>query len=348
MKSPLLALPGAVPSMGRDVGVAAHYGDPLREQRRLSDGEGFVDLSHRAVVTVTGADRLFWLHSLTSQHLSGLRPGESATSLVLSPNGHVEHLLSLVDDGSTTWIHAEPGTGGALAGFLDSMRFMLRVEVTDVTDDYAVVWQPSAAAHADHVSRVTPRGRELLVPRALLPQVAETAGVPAGVDAYEALRVAAGEPRPGIETDHRTIPHEVGLLATAVHLDKGCYRGQETVARVYNLGRPPRRMVLLHLDGSRESLPSPGAEIRRAGATIGRLGTAVHHFELGPIALAVVKRATPDGEQVDVVDVVDAEERVMVAGIEALPGLSYAELELAPTRRPQLGTPRKVLGVPAV
>jgi folate-binding protein YgfZ len=156
------------------------------------------------------------------------------------------------------------------------------------------------------------------------------------------LRVAAGEPRLGIETDHRTIPHEVGLLASAVHLDKGCYRGQETVARVHNLGRPPRRMVLLHLDGSRERLPAPGADVVRDGRSIGRLGTAVHHFELGPIALAVVKRATPDGETVQVVD---AEGEPMAAAIEALPGLSYEELELAPTRRPQLGAPRAGLGV---
>jgi tRNA-modifying protein YgfZ len=342
VNSPLLGLPGAVPSDAPDVGVAAHYGDPLREQRRLSEGQGFVDLSHRDVVTVTGPDRLSWLHSLISQHVANLRPGQGTTALVLSPNGHVEHVMALVDDGETTWIHAEPGTGAALAGFLDSMRFMLRVEVADVTDDWAIVWQPITEPHADLVTRVTARGRDLFVPRAQLPEIAESLGAPAGVDAYEALRVAAGEARLGSETDHRTIPHEVGFLATAVHLDKGCYRGQETVARVYNLGRPPRRMVLLHLDGSRETLPPPGADIVRDGRSIGRLGTAVHHFELGPIALAVIKRNTPDGESVEVVD---AEGQPMVGSIEALPGLSYDELELAPTRRPQLGSPRTAMGV---
>jgi folate-binding protein YgfZ len=340
--SPLLSLPGAVPSDAPDTGVASHYGDPLREQRRLADGTGFVDLSNRAVVTVTGPDRLSWLHSLISQHVANLRPGEGTTGLVLSPNGHVEHMMALVDDGTTTWIHGEPGTGPALAGFLDSMRFMLRVEVADVTDDWAIVWQPVAEPDVDLLSRVTARGRELFVPRMQLSEIAKTLGPPAGVAAYEALRVAAGEPRLGIETDHRTIPHEVGLLSSAVHLDKGCYRGQETVARVYNLGRPPRRMVLLHLDGSRERLPAPGADIVRDGRSIGRLGTAVHHFELGPIALAVLKRSTPDGETVQVVD---AEGDPMAASIEAIPGLSYDELELAPTRRPQLGVPRTGLGV---
>ncbi|MDX6205803.1 MAG: tRNA-modifying protein YgfZ [Frankiales bacterium] len=331
-----------MPSDAPDEGVAAHYGDPLREQRRLAEGQGFVDLSNRAVLTVTGPDRLSWLHSLISQHVADLRPGQGTTGLVLSPNGHVEHVLAMVDDGTTTWIHAEPGTGPALAGFLDSMRFMLRVEVADVTDDWAIVWQPVAELHPAMVSRVTSRGRDLFVPRAQLTETAKNLGAAAGVAAYEALRVAAGEPRLGIETDHRTIPHEVGLLASAVHLDKGCYRGQETVARVHNLGRPPRRMVLLHLDGSRERLPAPGADVVRDGRSIGRLGTAVHHFELGPIALAVVKRATPDGETVQVVD---AEGEPMAAAIEALPGLSYEELELAPTRRPQLGAPRAGLGV---
>ncbi len=340
--SPLLSLPGAVPSDAPDSGVAAHYGDPLREQRRLAEGQGFVDLSHRAVVTVTGPDRLSWLHSLLSQHVSGLQPGEGTTALVLSPNGHVEHIMTMVDDGTTTWIHAEPGTGTALVGFLDSMRFMLRVEVADVTDQWAIVWQPVTEQHEAFTTRAGSRGRELFVPRGALRETAKSLGAPGGVSAYEALRVAAGEPRLGIETDHRTIPHEVGLLATAVHMDKGCYRGQETVARVFNLGRPPRRMVLLHLDGSRESLPRPGADIVREGKSIGRLGTAVHHFELGPIALAVLKRSTPDGASVDVVET-DGEP--MVGAVEPLPGLSYDELELAPTRRPQLGAPRPAMGV---
>ena len=98
----------------------------------------------------------------------------------------------------------------------------------------------------------------------------------------------------GFETDHRTIPHEVGWLETAVHLDKGCYRGQETVARVHNLGRPPRRLVLLHLDGSESELPGarrPGAA--RTAATVGSVTSAARHYELGPIALALVKRSTP-------------------------------------------------------
>ncbi|MFD0785664.1 YgfZ/GcvT domain-containing protein, partial [Micromonospora azadirachtae] len=122
------------------------------------------------------------------------------------------------------------------------------------------------------------------------------AGVPvAGLWAYEAIRVAARRPRVRVDTDHRTIPAEVNLIGPAVHLDKGCYRGQETVARVHNLGRPPRRLVLLHLDGvSTDQPPAAGTPVTLDDRTVGFVGTAVHHYELGQIALAVVKRNVPE------------------------------------------------------
>jgi tRNA-modifying protein YgfZ len=131
-------------------------------------------------------------------------------------------------------------------------------------------------------------------------RVLEAGAVPAGMWAYEALRVEARRPRLGFDTDHRTIPHEIGLIGTAVHLDKGCYRGQETVARVHNLGRPPRRLVLIHLAGESDELPEPGAPIESGGRSVGFVGTAVHHYELGPIALAVVKRSLPDEAELSV------------------------------------------------
>jgi folate-binding protein YgfZ len=304
MSSPLLAWPGAVPADPPDDAVAAHYGDPLREQRALSAGDGFVDLSHRGVVTVTGPDRLSWLHSITTQHLSALPPGASTQALILSPHGHVEHDLHLVDDGETTWLSVEPGTAEPLLDFLDSMRFLLRVEIADRTGEWAVVWRPGGAP-VDGLAWTSPAdaqfagqdagfaGQEVFVPRAGLETYAASAGAPAGVWAYEALRVAAGVPRLGFETDHRTIPHEVGWIGRAVHLDKGCYRGQETVARVHNLGRPPRRLVFLHLDGTEEALPPHGAPVEYEGRQVGFVTSSARHYELGPIALALVKRNTP-------------------------------------------------------
>ena len=297
LTSPLLARAGAVAADPPDDAVAAHYGDPLREQRRLEAGQGLVDLSHWGVVRISGPDRLSWLHSLTSQHLSSLAPGAATEALVLSPHGHVEHALYLVDDGSATWAHVEPGQAPALVAFLDRMRFLLRVEVADATAEAAVLWAP--VRRDDLPALVVREGRlgvEHLVPRAQLDSA--TLGEElAGLWAYEALRVAAHLPRLGFDTDHRTIPHEVGWLGAAVHLDKGCYRGQETVARVHNLGRPPRRLVFLHLDGSADVLPAHGDPVEHGGRVVGFVGTAARHHELGPVALALVKRNVPvDGE----------------------------------------------------
>ncbi|MCN9244159.1 folate-binding protein [Streptomyces sp. RY43-2] len=301
MKSPLLSLPGAVPAEGVDEGVAAHYGDLFREQRALAEGAGFVDLSHRGVITVSGADRLSWLHLLLTQHVSELPPHQATEALVLSAHGHVEHALYLVDDGETVWAHVEPGTQDALLAYLESMKFFYRVEVADRTGEFAVVHLPAGSiteVPADVLVRETPYGRDLFLPRTDLEAYAEEHGPAAGLLAYEALRVEQHRPRLGFETDHRTIPHELGWIGTAVHLQKGCYRGQETVARVQNLGKPPRRLVFLHLDGSEVHLPPHGAELRLAdegpeGRKVGFVTTSVRHHELGPVALALVKRNVP-------------------------------------------------------
>ena len=311
------------PSGSPDAAVAWHYGDPLGEQRRLVAGRGAVDLSHLAVVAVTGPDRLPWLHSLLSQDVSDLTPGESATALALDPNGRVEHELHLIEDGTTCWVITEPDSREPLMTYLDRMRFLRDVTVRDASAEMAVVWfphldavrdwpswripaefagvghTPSGADKGGDASKYVPQrpgvlvGQQVLVPRAELDALLAESVPLAGTWALTALRVAAGVPRAGCETDHRTIPHEVGWIGPAVHLQKGCYRGQETVARVHNMGRPPRRLVLLHLDGSQEQLPAHGTPVTLDGRTVGWIGTAVWHYELGPIALAVVKRSVP-------------------------------------------------------
>ncbi|MFF2653781.1 YgfZ/GcvT domain-containing protein [Streptomyces sp. NPDC058045] len=319
MRSPLLSLPGAVPGEGVDEGVAAHYGELFREQRALADGTGFVDLSHRGVVTVTGDDRLGWLHLLLTQHVSELPPQQATEALILSAHGHIEHALYLVDDGTTVWAHVEPGTQGALIDYLESMKFFYRVEVADRTADFAVVHLPAgsiAEAPEGTVVRETPYGRDVFLPREGLTEFAESHGPAAGLLAYEALRVEAHRPRLGFETDHRTIPHELGWLDSAVHLQKGCYRGQETVARVQNLGKPPRRLVFLHLDGSEVRLPPHGAPVRLAadgtdGRKLGFVTTSARHHELGPIALALVKRNVPADAPLIADDTAAAQETVV-------------------------------------
>jgi folate-binding protein YgfZ len=303
--SPLLQLPDAVAGDGIDAPVAAHYGSFNGEQRTLEAGDGFVDLSHRGVVRVSGPDRLAWLHSLTTQHFESLRPGEFTTALVLSPQGHVEHAMAGVDDGEAFTAHTEPGRAQALVEWLDSMRFMMRVEVTDESDAYAVVTLTGVEPPAGAL--VTTDG--LIVPRKELDR--DWQARPAGLWAYEALRIAAHRPRFGLDTDHRTIPHEVGWIDAAVHLNKGCYRGQETVARVHNLGRPPRRLVFLHLDGSVDRLPAHGEPIEAGGRAVGFVGSAARHYELGPIALGLIKRNVPVDESLLAGGVAAAQEVVV-------------------------------------
>lgn len=307
---PFTRRPGAVGS------PPLHYGSPLAEQRALLEADAIVDLGDRDIVSVTGPDRLSWLDSLLSQHLADLAPGESAEALLLAPTGRVEHALRVVDDGETTWILLDPGEGPSLAGFLDRMRFMLRVEVADRSAEFATIGAlgaPPAAAAPNGVPLVwrdpwadvvagghqyAPAAEhpgsawtatESLVERARLGELADRPA--AGTLALEALRIAAWRPRYATEVDSTTIPHELDWLRSAVHLSKGCYRGQETVAKVHNLGHPPRRLVLLHLDGSEGSIVAAGDAVSAGDAEVGRVTSAAIHHEYGPIALAVVKRS---------------------------------------------------------
>ncbi len=266
---------------GPDAGAVWHYGDPLGEQRRLEAGRASVDMSHRPLFTVSGPDRLTWLHAISSQAFEGLEPGVRTNAFVLDPNGHVEHVFGGTDDGETFWADTEPGRLEPLLGYLRRMVFAARVEIADVSDAWALV------LGADGMRRV---------PRADLE--AELGEVRAGTWASEALRIATGQPRIFVDTDDKAIPNELAnpdgdRLGAAVHLQKGCYRGQETVARVHTLGRPPRRLTLLHLDGSEERLPGVGAEVLLGDRVVGRMGSSAIHHELGPIGLALIKRNTP-------------------------------------------------------
>jgi folate-binding protein YgfZ len=320
MTSQFLNLPGAVDGTGIDAGVPAHYGNPALEQRALASGDAVVDLSHRAVLSLTGPDRLTWLDSISSQALKGMQPGESSETLILDPNGRVEHVLRLIDDGVALWMLVERSEVDALVAWLNRMKFMMRVEIDDRSDQFktigtlgspdltpaapngvSLVWEDSwpvvrAGGH-QYASSVHPGAdfsyREVVIDRD--DQLAATSLPVAGMHALEALRIAAWRPRLATEVDEKTIPHELDLLRSAVHLNKGCYRGQETVAKVHNLGHPPRRLVMLHLDGSESVLPAHGDPVEFDGKVVGTVTSAARHYELGPIALAVVKRNTdPD------------------------------------------------------
>jgi len=110
---------------GPDKGAIWHFGEPNKEQKELVSGNGWADLSHRAVISISGKDRLTWLHALTTQHLEKLTPGDWQAALILDAQGHIVEQLFLVDDGGTTWIHTEPQRVEPLIEYLEKMKFML-------------------------------------------------------------------------------------------------------------------------------------------------------------------------------------------------------------------------------
>ena len=310
------------PRAGVDEGVAWHYGDPTASSGRPR-GAGLVDRSDRDVVTVTGADRLTWLHSLTSQHLDALADASGSEALVLSPNGHVEHHLVLADLGGTTWADVEPGAGAALVDFLQKMRFMLRVEPALVTDRWAVL------------SLVGPNG----------PEVLAAAGLPAPDGVRRALDAASSAACRRSATaarrcstsscpraDIAAVARPAGRAARGHCRVRGApgrgpasplRRGQRPPdhperAAVAADRRPPGQ-GLLPRPGDRRPGAQPGpaaragwscstwtaqrgpGRARHAGAParreVGRVGTVVRHHELGVIALALVKRAVEPGRR---------------------------------------------------
>ena len=291
---------------GPDKGAIWHFGEPVKEQRAIEAGSAWADLSHLSVVAVSGDDRLKWLHDLTTQFLTDLEVGIWKDAMILDPQGHVEYQFNLVDDGSTTFLTLDPGYAETLIAYLTKMKFMLKVDVRDATSEFAVLRAPGAATDIG--------GPYALVPRGEVAQMAQTFGAVAtqvGTWALDAERVAAGRPRIAFETDHKSIPNELGVLNGAVHMNKGCYRGQETVAKIFNLGNPPRRLVMLHLDGSDVGFPATGTKIENDGVVVGFIGTVARHHELGTIALAMIKRNTPTDATLSV-DGIAASQQVIV------------------------------------
>lgn len=358
-----------------DRGIA-HFGDPFREQRRLAAGAAIAPLGDRVVIEVSGPERLPWLDSITSQSVGRLGAGESTELLVLDPQGRVEHAAGVVDDGSSTWLIADAADGDALATWLTRMKFRTQASV-DVRHDLVLLGFVDGGSAAELVrgSSATEDGAAPLVwadpwqrvslgghqyaevvdhPGAALAwrigivaaDAAETMAATidhdavAGLLAAEALRVAAWRPRWAAEVDDRSLPHESDWLRTAVHLSKGCYRGQETVAKVHNLGHPPRRLAALQLDGSEAVLPEPGSPVFAGDDEIGHITSVARHHEDGPIALAILARRAPVGDLVvraEGIDVAAAQQVIVPADAGAvadIPRLTRL------SRRPSAPDPR--------
>lgn len=315
----------AVHLPGPDQSVPAHYGSPLREQRRLLSGRAVVDLGQLEVLEVSGADHRTWLTTVSSQVVTDLDPGDARTLAVLSPQGRVEHLAQVMVPSAapndSVLLVTDPGRRAALRAYLTSMRFAARVELDDRDDlrvlggvapasvvlrdalpglpEPVALWRdpwprvcPGGVAYGPDPQEPTPWVLTAC-DAAAVEELPWDADVLAGMQAAEALRIANHRPRLVTEVDERTIPHEIDLLRTAVHTGKGCYRGQETVAKVLNLGQPPRRLVMLHLDGSQDVPVPAGSSVLMGAKPVGTVTTSALHVDLGPIALAMVRRAVP-------------------------------------------------------
>jgi hypothetical protein len=305
--------------------VKQHYGNPMIEQRSLFEGDSVCLMDPAGIISVSGADRLTWLNSLLSQNLKNLKPGESAEALLLDPQGHIEQQIKVIDDGETTWLMVNKENTAPLLDWLTKMVFRMKVELTDRSADFALVGSTKPKPELAFVSNSQPmvwkdgwpgvtlggyRYSTREVNYSWFEQLVESSEVDNGLGqvslsgtmAADALRVAAGRPLAASEIDEKSLPHELDLLSTAVHLSKGCYRGQESVAKVHNLGHPPRRLTFLHLDGSEHSLPDVGDEVRVSGQdkVVGKVTSAAQHFEMGPIALAVISRSVAEDASLEV------------------------------------------------
>jgi folate-binding protein YgfZ len=303
--------------------VKAHFGNPMIEQRNLAAGKAVVELD-KVVLKVSGADALPWLHAMFTADFKNLKAGESREALWLDVQGHVKHEFHAFYDGSAVWLLLRKADVDAVVRALNMHIFREKVDAIENLDGQFAVFgafgeSGSALAGAaiswrDPWPSIVPGGARYAaeVPswwnftEHVVPLSDAASFAPGfdrvGTDALEALRIEAH--RPSInDVDEKTLPHELDWLATAVHMSKGCYRGQEAVAKTHNLGHPPRRLTFLHLDGTGHDIPLVGDEIfenqdgKPGERAVGRITSVGQHYEAGPIALALLKRSlNPDAE----------------------------------------------------
>ena len=304
---------GLVPGVSRELlilspeGRVEHWagasddGEALHLIVERADLSGFVEFleSMRFALRVSVAERDVAV-------FSSVRAGANTPEAVAALPGHL-----------WTWEDPWPGVVEGGAAYFQGERhpgartpMMFHAVSREAADEFEAAWlaggAASGAAEAHAAPSSAPPGA-----RSSTPSPAGGKRRRAGYLAWEAMRIAAWKPRLGRETDARAIPPEVDWLRTAVHTTKGCYRGQETIARVINLGRPPRRLTYLQLDGSRGDLPAPGTPITVGGRQVGVITSSARHADEGPIALALIARAVPVSTVFDIDGVAAAQEEIV-------------------------------------
>lgn len=277
--------------------MASHFGNPLLEQRKLLSGEAFVHRSDQAVLEISGIDAKRWLHSLVSQDILNLSEGESTEALLLSPQGHIEHHLKVIAQESTLLVIINRERASSFLAWLEKMRFRSKVSAVQTnlqvygtfSETEGTKWVDAFSANSGNSARYNPNRLEFNYRETISNSPPEMEEV--GLLAFDALRIAAGRPEVS-DVDDRSLPHEFDWLNSAVHLSKGCYRGQESVAKIHNLGHPPRRLVILNFANGDDS-PSRDDEVFFREKSVGKVLVSGIHFEMGSIALALVNRNTP-------------------------------------------------------
>ena len=266
----------------------------------LFGGNAYVDLSNRRKIAVWGGDAFAWLNDLISADLTGIKPGESRRSLLLSPTGRIRAVFTVVLHDGRLLLIQEPEQPHSIAELLSRYVLSSHVSLEDRTDELALFAFPGRTDRPDFaaefsspsslgpgVDAITSRDRH----HALTEELRRTFRS-AGPEDVEAWRVTLGVPRFGVDLTEDDLPQEGGM-EDAVSFGKGCYLGQEAVAKVRNLGHP--RRILLHLEAERPV--AAGEPVCVDGAEVGVVTSAVETPK-GFRALARVRWEARDGSLV--------------------------------------------------
>jgi folate-binding protein YgfZ len=288
------------------------------QYRQLREECGLLDRSERGKLIVSGSEAADYLQGQLTNDVEALDPGEGQYAALLDRKGHIQadmRVLRLSPE--EIWIDTEPEALAAALRHLEMYKIGREVAIADVSTERAIlsligprsIEIAGAAALPEHTGEATTvhgveclavgaaNGIDLIVKSGEAGRLRETlldAGAAAvGPEAEEIVRIEAGTPRFGAEMGTATMPAEAGIVERAVSFSKGCYIGQEPVARLHYKGRPNR-----HLRGLQLSAPAePGASLRLGEKEVGRIGSATVSPARGPIALAIVRReAEPDAE----------------------------------------------------
>lgn len=300
--------------------VARHFGDLAGEYQASHSGPAVADRSARALVGVRGRDAEKLLQSLVSNDVEALEPGGSCLAFVLTPKGRPVADLRIWREAPDAFVlEAEPELQDELAATVRRYRLAARAEIADDRDRLAsiAVHGPLAPPSGVLVAE-GPLGSDVLgtpeAVSALWRELVSAGYRPTGSDAYEIARVEAGVPRFGAEIDASVLPAETGLVEQAVSFTKGCYVGQEPVARLHYRGHPNRHLRHLYaLDGA---LPAVPAEIAVGDRVVGRLTSVAQPPGDGPaVGLGYVRREVEEGAIVDVRQPVGAPAQARVASL---------------------------------